>query len=59
MLLHNFPFDVQDLQIDVHYHTAGGKNNEPSGDKSIDLKKSRIHVHEKCFMSPEFALKKV
>lgn len=50
-----FPYDVQDLAMDVQYHSypqALRPLMEGCGD--INLEKSTIKIHEKCYSSPEW-----
>lgn len=56
MELQNFPFDVQDLQMDFHFHEPWHleKGKRDDSINGLDIKRCKFKLNENCFMSTEF-----
>ena len=56
MELDNFPFDVQDLSMDFHFHEPWHleKGKRDDSINGLDMKRCKFKINEKCFMSTEF-----
>ena len=59
--LKDFPYDVQDLRMDFHFHEPWNleKGKRDDSINGIAIKKCKLKLVENCFMSPEFNIQKV